>query len=176
MLHLHPHWRTVFGPAVLLGLTVVITAGVWVMLPQNPGGQLGFAVVALIMLYYALRYGIRPMVIRVCTHYVFTDERILLQDGVIARERRELSLDRVNDHVLTQSVLDRLFSSATFSIDSLGEQSTVLTAVPQAHHVQAVLYELMEHEHRLDDDDEIDDESRELPAQGPSNFRRRASG
>ena len=35
----------------------------------------------------------------VTTHYVFTDERILLQDGVFARERRDLPLDRVNDHV-----------------------------------------------------------------------------
>jgi uncharacterized membrane protein YdbT with pleckstrin-like domain len=89
-----------------------------------------------------------------CTHYVVTDERILLQDGVVARERRDLPLNRVNDHALTQSLLDRLFGSGTLTVDSIGDQAAVLVAVPHAQHVQTVLYELIDRLPPDEDDDE----------------------
>ncbi len=111
VLHLHPHWKTAVRPGLLVLLALAVTIVAWVMLPQNNGGRIGFGVVALIMLYYGIRYGVAPLVIWRCTHYVLTDERILLQDGVIARERRDLPLNRVNDHALTQSLLDRLLGS-----------------------------------------------------------------
>ena len=108
VLHLRPHWRVALSPALLLLLALTVTIVAWVMLPQNHGGLLAFGVVALIMLYYGIRYGVRPLVAWRCTHYVVTGERILLQDGVIARERRDLPLNRINDHALSQSLLDRL--------------------------------------------------------------------
>jgi uncharacterized membrane protein YdbT with pleckstrin-like domain len=94
-----------------------------------------------------------------CTHYVLTDQRILLQDGVIARERRDLPLNRINDHALTQSAMDRLFGSGTLTVDSIGDQPAVLAAIPHAQHVQSALYELIENQ----PDDEDDDEPEEAP-------------
>jgi uncharacterized membrane protein YdbT with pleckstrin-like domain len=178
VLHLHPHWRVAVRPAlvVLLALAVAIVA--WVMLPPNDGGHLGFAVVAAIMLYHGVRYGVRPLVIWQCRHYVVTDERILLQDGVLARERRDLPLNRINDHVLTQSLLDRLFGSGTLTVDSIGDQAAVLAAVPSAQQVQSTLYELIEQD-RLrhpDDEDEDDEDEPELPASRRGLFRRAAKG
>ncbi|MET0423591.1 MAG: PH domain-containing protein [Actinoplanes sp.] len=173
VLHLHPHWKTAFFPGFLLLLAVVVTAGAWVMLPTNRGGRLAFAVVALIMGYQAIRYAVRPLVIWRCTHYVLTDSRVLQQDGVIARERRDLPLNRVNDHVVKQSLLDRLFNSGTLTIDSIGDQAMVLAGVPHIQHVQTVLYELIESLPEDDeDDDEPEDDEPELPAQRRILFRR----
>ena len=160
VLHLHPHWKAAVRPGLLVLLALAVTIVAWVMLPQNSGGLIGFGVVALIMLYYGIRYGVAPLVIWRCTHYVLTDERLLLQDGVIARERRDLPLNRVNDHVLTQSLLDRLFGSGTLTVDSIGDQAAVLAAVPHAQHVQTMLYELID---RLPEDEEEDDEEEESP-------------
>jgi len=160
VLHLHPHWKTAVRPGLLVLLALAVTIVAWVMLPQNNGGLIGFGVVALIMLYYGIRYGVAPLVIWRCTHYVLTDERILLQDGVIARERRDLPLNRVNDHALTQSLLDRLFGSGTLTVDSIGDRAAVLAAVPHAQHVQTVLYELID---CLPEDEEDDDEEEESP-------------
>jgi uncharacterized membrane protein YdbT with pleckstrin-like domain len=154
VLHLHPHWKTAFRPGLVVLLALAVTVVTWVMLPQNSGGLIGFGVVALIMLYYGIRYGVVPLVIWRCTHYVVTDERILLQDGVVARERRDLPLNRVNDHALTQSLLDRLFGSGTLTVDSIGDQAAVLAAVPHAQHVQTVLYELIDRLPADEDDDE----------------------
>jgi len=101
-----------------------------------------------------------------CTHYVVTDERILLQDGVLARERRDLPLNRVNDHAMTQSLLDRLFGSGTLTVDSIGDQAAVLAAVPHAHEVQTLLYELIEQERLRHPDDEDDEPEVPAPRRG----------
>jgi uncharacterized membrane protein YdbT with pleckstrin-like domain len=173
VLHLHPHWKTAIRPALvsLLALATMIFA--WVMLPQNDGGFLAFGVVALIMGYYGIRYGLARLVVWRCTHYVVTDERILLQDGVLARERRDLPLNRVNDHLLTQSVLDRVFGTGTLTVDSIGDQAAVLVALPHAQQVQTALYELIESLPE-EDEEEVDDEP-ELPPQRPGlNVWRRA--
>jgi len=173
VLHLHPHWRTALRPGLLVLLAVVVTAVAWVMLPGSEGGRIAFLVVAAIMVYQGVRYGVAPLVIWRCTHYVLTDERILLQDGVIARERRDLPLNRVNDHVVSQSVLDRAFGTGTLKVDSIGEQAVVLAAVPRAQSVQTLLYELIEQErvrHPDDEDDEPDEP--EVPVQRKGFFRR----
>jgi uncharacterized membrane protein YdbT with pleckstrin-like domain len=176
VLHLHPHWRTAIRPGLLVLLAVVVSTVAWVMLPTNDGGRIAFGVVALIMLYQGIRYGVTPLLVWRSTHYVLTDERILLQDGVIARERRDLPLNRVNDHVVSQSVLDRIFGTGTLKVDSIGEQATVLTSVPRAQSVQTLLYELIEQDrvrHPEDEEDEVEPEP-EVPAQRPGLFRRRA--
>jgi uncharacterized membrane protein YdbT with pleckstrin-like domain len=175
VLHLHPHWKAAIRPVLMLAIALGVTIVAWVMLPMNRGGHLAFAVVAVIMLYHAIRYGVRPLVIWRCTHYVVTDERILLQDGVIARERRDLPLNRVNDHAMTQSLVDRLFGSGTLTVDSIGDRAAVLAAVPHAHEVQTLLYELIEHERlRHPDDEDLEDDEPETPAPRRGLFGRAA--
>jgi uncharacterized membrane protein YdbT with pleckstrin-like domain len=93
-----------------------------------------------------------------CTHWVLTDERILLQDGVLTRDRRDVPLARINDHTMSQSVLDRIFRSGTMTIDTLGERGpAVLVSVPQIMQVQTTLYELIEDDHLREDDDDPDE-------------------
>lgn len=157
VLHLHPHWRVAVGPAVLLLMALAVTIFAWVMLPQNDGGLFAFGVVALIMLYYAIRYAVRPLVEWRCTHYVVTDERIVVQDGVVARMRRDLPLNRINDHALSQSLLDRLTGAGRLTITSIGDEPAVLAAVPDAQGVQTLLYELIEQD-RLRHPDEDEEE------------------
>jgi uncharacterized membrane protein YdbT with pleckstrin-like domain len=159
VLHLHPHWKAAIRPGLLVLLALAAMIVAWVMLPQNRGGFLGFGVVALIMGYYGIRYGLTPLVVWRCTHYVLTDQRILMQDGVIARERRDLPLNRINDHSLTQSALDRLFGSGTLTVDSIGDQPAVLAAIPHAQHVQSALYELIESQPDDGEDEEPEEEA-----------------
>lgn len=144
VLHLRPHWKAAVAPVLVLLLALAGLILAWVMLPATEGGRIGLGLVAAIMLYYGSRYGAYPVLAWRCTHYVVTDERILVQHGVLARERRDLPLNRVNDHALTQSLLDRVLGSGTLTIDSIGDQSARLAGVPDAPRVQTLLYELIE--------------------------------
>ncbi|GAA3903063.1 PH domain-containing protein [Actinoplanes auranticolor] len=158
VLHLHPHARAAVRPVLVLLVALAAVLGVWIMLPPTTGGLIGVCLVGAVALFLALTRGVWPLLVWRGTHYVFTDERILLQDGVIARERRDLPLNRVNDHVMSQSLLDRVLGSGTLRIDSIGDQSAVLVAVPHVQQVQTLLYQLIETDRELRGDDEDDEE------------------
>ena len=162
VLHLHPHWKAAVGPVLVLLAALAATIVVWVMLPTNDGGRIGVAVVGAISLFFAVTRGVWPLLVWRSDHYVLTDERVLLQDGVLTRERRDLPLNRINDHVMSQSLLDRVFGCGTLRIDSIGDQAAVLASVPRVHEVQATLYELIETDRELHPDDE-DEEIEEEP-------------
>ena len=155
VLHLHPHARAAVRPILVLALALAAIIVTWVMLPDNDGGLIGVSVVAVIALVIGIRSGVRPLLAWRCAHYVITDERILVQHGVIARQRRDLPLNRINDHVLRQSPVDRLFGSGTLSIDSIGDQPAVLASVPHAQRVQTLLYELIESAPPVEEDEEV---------------------
>ncbi|GAA0417088.1 hypothetical protein Aca07nite_08050 [Actinoplanes capillaceus] len=144
VLHLRPHWKAAVAPVLILALTLTGLVLGWVKLPGTEAGRIGLLLVAAIMLYYAVRYGALPLLEWHATRYVLTTERILLQRGLLTRERRDLPLNRINDHALTQSLLDRLLGSGTLTVDSIGEQNVVLAGAPAAELVQSTLYELIE--------------------------------
>lgn len=160
VLHLRPHWRRAVRPVLVLVVAGAAFTVVWVMLPTNAGGRIGVLVIGAGSLMLALVKGVWPLLVWRSTHYAFTDERILLQDGVLTRDRRDLPLARVNDHAMSQSLLDRMLGCGTLTIDSLGEQGpAVLGAVPDVVQVQATLYELIEEDReRYGDEDDEDDE------------------
>jgi uncharacterized membrane protein YdbT with pleckstrin-like domain len=133
------------------------------MLPPTDGGLIGVLVVGAIALWVGVTRGVWPLLVWRATHYVLTDERILLQDGVVARERRDLPLHTVNDHVLSQSLLDRLLGCGTLRIDSIGERVAVLAGVPRAHRVQTLLYELIEADREAHGDEEDAGDGDEWP-------------
>ncbi|GAA2683121.1 PH domain-containing protein [Actinoplanes palleronii] len=172
VLHLRPHGKSVVGPVLVLVLTIAALVMAWVLLPDNEGGRIGLGLVAAITLYHGARYAVHPLAQWRCTHYVLTSDRILLQHGILTRERRDLPLNRVNDHALSQSLLDRMFGTGTLVIDSIGEQSARLTGVPHAQQVQTTLYELIELSPDDDEDDEDGPDVEEAPEPRRGLFRR----
>jgi uncharacterized membrane protein YdbT with pleckstrin-like domain len=135
----------------------------WVMLPTTLGGRIGVWIVVTIGVYVGSRRGVWPLLIWRCTHYVFTDERILIQEGVVTRDRRDLPLARINDHAMSQSVIGRIFGFGTLTVDSIGDQVAVLRSVPHVTDVQNQLYQLIEHAPEIEDEDEEDDEHFDRP-------------
>ncbi|GAB1643084.1 PH domain-containing protein [Krasilnikovia sp. MM14-A1259] len=159
VLHLRPHARAAVLPGLVLLVALAALIVAWVMLPTNSGGRIGVWVVAVVCVVAAVRRGVWPLLVWRCTHYVITDERVLLQDGVLARERRDLPLARINDHTMSESLFDRMLGCGTLTIDSIGDQVAVLESVPHVHEVQTVLYELIEQDRlRPGDEDLADDE------------------
>jgi uncharacterized membrane protein YdbT with pleckstrin-like domain len=142
--HLRPHWKAAVLPSLVLAFFLTATIVSWVMLPTTTGGRIGVWLVLAIGVVVGGRRGLWPLLVWRCTHYVFTDERILLQSGVLSRDRRDLPLARVNDHAMSQSLLGRVLGYGRMTVDSIGDQVAVLEAVPKVQYVQTTLYELIE--------------------------------
>ncbi len=157
VLHLHPHWKALVAPVFWLAATVVAVGAAWVFLPGWPGTVLlgftavGAVVVAVLAFWPWLRWR--------TTHYVFTDERVILREGIISRQGRDIPLGRVNDVSFSHGLVERMLGCGTLTIESAGERGqVVLTAIPHVEKTQSVLYELVEadrDEHTFDDSDRV---------------------
>jgi uncharacterized membrane protein YdbT with pleckstrin-like domain len=152
--HLRPHWKAAVWPGFVLAVAVAAVIVAWVMLPPGRGGQIELGIVAVVALVVGIRRGLWPLLVWRCTHYVITDERLLLLDGVLSRDRRDLPLARVNDHAMRQSIMGRLLGYGNLVVDSIGDQEAFLEAVPHVQYVQTMLYALIENAPELEDEEE----------------------
>ncbi|MFG3703800.1 PH domain-containing protein [Micromonospora sp. NPDC047670] len=148
VLHLHPHWKALIRPVAVLVLAVAaVVAGV-VLLPSGGGGSVALAVIGGLALLAVLWLALWPFLVWRTTHYLFTNERVLLQQGVLSRDRRDIPLTRINDHAMNQRFVERLLGCGTLTIESAGERGqSVLHDVPRVGQVQTKLYELVEAHH-----------------------------
>lgn len=148
VLHLHPHWKALIRPVLALVLAVAAVVAAWSLLPAGDAGRIGLYVVAALALLLVAVFTLVPYLRWRSTHYLFTDERVLIQHGILNRERRDIPLARINDHAMHQRFVERIFGCGTLTIESAGERGqSVLVDVPGVGQVQTKLYELAEAHH-----------------------------
>ncbi|WP_320065841.1 PH domain-containing protein [Micromonospora sp. RTGN7] len=148
VLHLHPHWKAMLRPVLVLVLVVAAVVAGWILLPDGEAATIALYVLGGFGLLLVLWFGLWPFLVWRSTHYLFTNERVLLQQGVLSRDRRDIPLTRINDHAMSQRFFERLVGCGTLTIESAGERGqSVLTDVPGVDRVQTRLYELVEAHH-----------------------------
>jgi len=160
VLHLHPHWKMLVRPVLVAILAVAAVAAGFVFLPSGGAGTVGFYTITAIGLVLVAVFALWPYLVWRTTHYVFTNERVLVQHGVLSRDRRDIPLARVNDHAMNQRFAERLLGCGTLAIESAGERGLVVLAdIPDVERVQTTLYELVEaqHDRHSVGDDELRD-------------------
>ncbi|WP_196231356.1 PH domain-containing protein [Salinispora pacifica] len=145
VLHLHPHWKALVRPVAVMVLAVAVVVAALVLAPDGAGRAAALVVLGGAALVGVLWFALWPALVWQATHYLFTSERVLIQQGVLSRDRRDIPLTRVTDHAMQQRLSERLFGCGTLTIDSAGERGrSVLVDVPQVGRVQTTLYELVE--------------------------------
>lgn len=148
VLHLHPHWKALIRPVLVLVAALAAVVAGWLLLPAGDAGTIGGWVLTALALVLVLVFALWPYLTWRSTHYLFTDERVLLQHGILNRDRRDIPLARINDHSMSQRFVERLFGCGTLTIESAGERGqSVLVDVPNVGQVQTKLYELAEAHH-----------------------------
>jgi len=144
VLHLHPHWKVLVRPVLVLVAAIVAVVSAAIFASSNVL-LLGVGVVALILVLWLSFW---PWINRRATHYVFTTERVIMREGVFARDGRDIPLNRVNDVSFSHSFIERLLGTGKLTIESAGERGqVVLDDIPQVEKVQSQLYELTEAHH-----------------------------
>lgn len=81
VLHLHPHWKALVRPVLVLVLAVAAVVAAWLLLPDGEASTIAMYVVAGLALLLVLWFGLWPFLVWRSTHYLFTNERVLLQQG-----------------------------------------------------------------------------------------------
>lgn len=141
---LHPHWRVLI-PAGLW--TVLALAALVVANRQEPLGLDGTVqlLVDVVIVAVWLATAGAGVVRWWFTQYVLTTERIIVRIGMVARTGTEIPLERINNVLFSQSVLERLLGFGDVLIESAGAQGqSRLRDVPDPEAFQSEVYRARE--------------------------------
>jgi len=156
---LRPHWRALITPVLAFLLTLGI--GVYLLAKFDNSGVRW--IVAIAMLVALVVWVVRPFIYWYSTQYVFTDHRIIVRTGVVARKGRDMPLSRVNDVSFEHSFIERFLNCGTLLVESAGTQGQlIIKSVPNVEAIQRDIYRLH------DEDDERRRRQYERPATGTS--------
>lgn len=137
---MRPHWRALIAPAAVLVLVVFAlffvirmidnlfdTAGI-----QNVGTWLSVIVAVFVLIVFV----IRPFLYWITTQYVFTNRRIIVRSGLIARHGRDMPLSKVNNVSFDISAVGRLLNYGMLTVDSASDEALVINDVPNVEQIQ----------------------------------------
>jgi uncharacterized membrane protein YdbT with pleckstrin-like domain len=137
VLDLHPHWKRLILPALLVPIVVGLASYLVFLVPDGSARTpLRWAIVVVAVLVLA-RFSVWPFLKWLTTRYVLTNRRVVIRTGVFSRTGRDIPLTRVNDVSFRHSLVDRMLRCGTLTIESAGEHGQViLPEVPTVEQVQ----------------------------------------
>jgi uncharacterized membrane protein YdbT with pleckstrin-like domain len=143
VLMLHPHWKTLLRPFLVLALIIAATLLLVLFLPAGTPALARLIIGAAALVAIAIWFGL-PVLRWQSTLYELTNRRLRLRTGVITRSGRDFPLNRISDVSFQQGPLDRLLRCGRLIVESPGEHGQlVLNEIPQVRDVQATMFQLV---------------------------------
>jgi uncharacterized membrane protein YdbT with pleckstrin-like domain len=147
-----PHWIALASPVlVTVGLLVLWAVGYNVAKDQLGDPGLAQNVIALACLGAIVIFGVLPFLRWFFTYFVLTSDRLITRTGVVAKQSREIPLERINDVAFNQTVIERMLGAGDLLVESAGERGqTRITNVRHPEQVQLMIYkETEENQNRM---------------------------
>lgn len=146
--HLHPHWVTLVVPTLLLLVVVGVASFLAALVPDGSlQDGVRIAVLAAAVLA-AIVVALVPYLRWRTTHYVLTTHRLMTRVGILSHTGRDVPLNRINNAMYEQSLLERVINSGTLVVESAGEDGQqVFKHIPDADQTQQLINRLVESDH-----------------------------
>ena len=135
-----PHWRALVVP--LLWLLGVLAVAVF-LIAKIDNSVVRWVIVAAAAFIFIV-FALRPFLYWLTTDYVFTNRRIIVRGGFIARSGRDMPLSKVNNVSFDITVWGRLLNYGRLTIDSASDEALVINDVPDVEHIQREVNRLHE--------------------------------
>jgi uncharacterized membrane protein YdbT with pleckstrin-like domain len=140
---MRPHWRVLFYPAVALVVIVFVTVLLVGLVPEDWSwakyAVFGVAAILLVM------WVVMPVIRWATSQYVVTNRRVIVRTGIIARQGRDMPLQRINDVHFKYGIIDRILGCGDLIVESAGETGQMLIrAVPDVELIQREIFRLHE--------------------------------
>lgn len=135
---LKPHWIAL-APAAVWTLLIVVLAGFGISLTDDPEwADLAIVIVALVA--FAV-LAVNPFLQWMYTNFVLTSDRLITRHGVIAKQSKEIPLERINDVTFTQGIFERMLGAGDLLLESAGERGqTRISNVRSPEQVQLRIF------------------------------------
>ena len=131
VLDLHPHWKLLILPSLLVPVVVGVASYLIFLVPSGSvRTPLRWAIVVAALLVL-LRWAVWRFLVWTTTRYVLTNRRVVIRTGVVSRSGRDIPLSRVNDVSFQHGIIDRVLRCGTLTIESApGRGATFIARVP----------------------------------------------
>ena len=143
LLHRHPHWKMLFWPAVtfILGTALAGFAGglAW----RHTGDAVRTAVLIAVAVVWAALVLWRcagPTIRWRSTHFIITDRRVLVRDGVFTHTGIDIPMNRIASVQFRHRLSERVFGTGTLIIDAASGDPLEYHDIPDVEHVHGLLY------------------------------------
>src|SRR3989441_8924596 len=136
------HWVVLFRPFVLTILGAVILMIVALQVPSQAELRLfvllGVVILAIVVLnLYYWRWRARE--------YVLTDQRVILNEGIVGRFSRSIAVDRIQDLTTYQGLWGRTWGFGNIELESAGRDSgEVLKKIPHPQQFRNAIFAQIE--------------------------------
>jgi uncharacterized membrane protein YdbT with pleckstrin-like domain len=147
VLDLRPHWIEVLPSALwsfaLLAVLFLGYAAVDAVMETNP--EPAKAVVGGAVLIAWIVLALTPFLRWRFTMFVLTTDRLITRHGIIAKNSKEIPLERINDVAFSQSIAERLVGAGDLLVESAGERGqTRIENIRKPDQVQLMIYKEIE--------------------------------
>ncbi len=140
ILHRHPHWKMLLVPVLVL-LVVVALAGFLAALIRNQSwANVGWIVLAVLGITVIARRTMTPLLRWYTTHFVLTDRRVLVRQGLLTRTGLDIPMTRINSVRFRHGLLDRMLGTGTLIIESASQEPLEFDDIPHVEQVHSLLY------------------------------------
>jgi membrane protein YdbS with pleckstrin-like domain len=147
VLILHPHWKTLLRPTLVLVVVVAAALALVIVIPPGRIAGPGRIAVGAVALGAVLIWFVVPFLRWQTTSYQLTTRRFRLRYGILTRTGRDFPLIRISDVSFSHGPIDRLLGCGRLTVESAGEHGQlVLNEIPRVESVQARLFQLVEDE------------------------------
>jgi uncharacterized membrane protein YdbT with pleckstrin-like domain len=86
-------------------------------------------------------FSVAPLLRWRCTHFVVTDRRLLVREGVLTRTGFEIPMNRITSVHFRQTVFERMLGCGTLSVESASDEPLDFDDIPHVHRVYGLLYQ-----------------------------------
>ncbi|SFM48187.1 Bacterial membrane flanked domain [Nocardia asteroides] len=143
ILHRHPHWKMLVWPVVTLIGGTAIAGFLGGLAWRNTEGSVRtvlLLLIGLIWLGLILWRCVGKVIAWKSTHFIITDRRVLVRQGVITHTGIDIPLSRISSVQFQHGVFDRMLGTGTLIIGSSSEEPLEYDDIPQVQQVHALLY------------------------------------
>lgn len=141
VMHKHPHWKTLILPVLVLLVVVAVVSYLAAVIGAQSWSPVARLVLGVIGLGLVVRCTLVPVIRWRTTHFVVTNRRVLVREGLITRRGMDIPMRRITGVEFRQGILERLLGVGTLVIESPSEDALEFRDIPGVESAHALLYQ-----------------------------------
>ncbi|MGA9871504.1 MAG: PH domain-containing protein [Rhodococcus sp. (in: high G+C Gram-positive bacteria)] len=144
LLHHHPHWKMLVLPALTFILATAVAGFAIGLIPAKLTDSSATIAYVVVLVLWAVVVGWRcvaPLISWRCTHFIVTDRRVLIRQGVITHSGIDIPMGRISNVQFRHALVDRMLGTGTLIIASASDDPLEFDDIPRVQRVHSLLYQ-----------------------------------